>query len=85
MDKITMLKLSGNMIYINAQHRRPNMDKWVFLAVGGEGRCFDINRKMIKGITDQSQYPPNLQSFEDVVYWAEFWKERKQLKVCQQL
>lgn len=79
MEKITMLKLSSDMIYINAAHRKGLIDKWVFLCVGGETKAFDINRKLLKGETEASEYPKHIQSFEDVIYWANYWRERKKI------
>ena len=43
------LKLSGDMIMIDASYRRKNLDKWVFLCFGDLERLLEIYRLTMSG------------------------------------
>ena len=60
------IRLIGDMIYINARHRRKILDRWVYYNVGNIDDVIYLYRKLWDGTKFQNQ---------DLQYWADRFDE----------
>lgn len=77
------LKLSGDMIMIDAGHRRTVLDKWVFLCFGDLETMLEIYEATI---CEEKDWPKNVlpndvtQGIVDLNYWEDYYKANRNLQ-----
>lgn len=56
-NKITVLRLQGDMIFVNASHRRSILSPWVFLCFGDQMTLTQVWDDIITGKFNSSPVP----------------------------
>ena len=70
-------KLMGDIIYIDAGHRRKTLDKWVFLCIGDIELCVRLYECVLTGelnIMDVEQYDEIIKKIIDIEHWISRFK-----------
>ena len=64
-------KVVGDMIYINAAHRRTIAQPWVYLCMGGLEDCLRFFRAVATGVMDSKDFALLDGSIDDILFWLE--------------
>lgn len=75
-------KVVGDMIYVNAAHRRTILDPWVYLCQGNSEKCVRLFRWVVTGVAPTGHYGIPVNSLLDIGHWIQYFKEidKKPLK-----
>ena len=67
-------KLVGDMVYVNAGHRRKVLGKWVYLCQGDMDTVLRLYKSVVTGFLQVGEYDIELDSLSDILHWVKVFK-----------
>lgn len=67
-------KLVGDMVYIDAGHRRKILDKWVYLCQGDIDKVLRLYKTVVTGFMQVGEYGIEVDNFQDISHWVKHFK-----------
>lgn len=67
-------KLFGDMVYVDAGHRRKILDKWVYLCQGDIEKVLRLYKTVVTGFMQVGEYGIEVDNFHDISQWVKHFK-----------
>lgn len=68
-------KLQGDMVYIDASHRRTILSPWVYLCMGDLEKVVRLYKCVVTGMMQEGEYGIEFDNLHDIMFWVEHFKK----------